>query len=101
MSADRTVCRIPLPARQSENRGLAWVIGAFVICPCHLPLTLGVAATVLSGTVVGAFISGHVYIAGTLITAVWVAATWRGVRFLRLATRAPRDPKPSSMRLPS
>jgi mercuric ion transport protein len=96
MSTDRTVCSVADRARQTENRGLAWVIGAFVICPCHLPLTLGLAATVLSGTALGALLAGHPYVAGVIITSVWVAATSRGVHHLRSArtdTRAAKAPQ--------
>jgi hypothetical protein len=28
------------------------MVGGLLICPCHLPLTLGLMATVLSGTAV-------------------------------------------------
>src|SRR5215470_10450727 len=34
----------------TNNRGLIWVMGSFLFCPCHLPLTLGLAATLLAGT---------------------------------------------------
>jgi hypothetical protein len=73
--------------QQAENRGLAWVLGAFVLCPCHLPLTLWAAAAMLSGTVAGVLLREHVYVAGIAITAVWAAATWRGVRYFRAAGR--------------
>lgn len=78
-------CRVRPTARQAENRGLAWVIGAFVICPCHLPLTLGLAATLLGGTAAGAALRGHPFVAGTVIAAAWVAATWHGIRLMRAA----------------
>ena len=58
------------------------MIGAFVICPCHLPLTLALAATLLAGTAAGAAIGGHPFVAGTIITLVWLAATWHGIRLL-------------------
>ena len=61
-----------------QNRGLAWVVGAFVICPCHLPLTLALAAGVLSGTAAGVALRAHPFVAGALLTVVWAAATWRG-----------------------
>jgi len=66
-----------------ENRGIAWVIGAFVICPCHLPLTMALATTLLAGTAAGAALRGHPLVAGTIITLAWLAATWHGVRLLR------------------
>jgi len=72
---------------QAEHRGLAWVLGAFVICPCHLPLTLWAIAALLSGTAAGALMHAHIYVAGAAISAVWLAATWRGVRYFRAASR--------------
>jgi len=72
------------PAQSAgESRGLAWVIGAFVICPCHLPITLAIAATLLGGTAAGAALRGHPIAAGALITAAWAVATWHGFRLLR------------------
>ena len=85
MSLLRPVCALSPPAAQ--RRGLIWVIGAFAICPCHLPVTLALAAAVLSGTASGAFVAGHPYLAGALISVVWLAATWRGFRYLRSAER--------------
>jgi hypothetical protein len=73
---------------QAENRGLAWVLGAFVFCPCHLPLTLWALAAVFSGTAAGALLRQHVWVAGAAITAVWAAATWRGIRYFRTAARS-------------
>ena len=61
------------------------MIGAFVICPCHLPLTLGLAATLLTGTALGAALRSHPVVAGTVITLAWLAATWRGIHLVRSA----------------
>jgi len=76
-------CPVPASSVNRERRGLVWLVGSFVICPCHLPITLAVAATVFSGTAVGAVISGHPYIAGIVISLAWLAGTWRGVYYLR------------------
>ena len=70
-------------AEQVEKRGVLWLIGAFLICPCHLPLTLWLAATLLGGTLLGAALRGHPIIAGVVITLAWLAATWRGFHLLR------------------
>ena len=43
---------------------MLWVIGAFVFCPCHLPITLSVLALLLGGTAAGALLRAHPYIAG-------------------------------------
>jgi cytochrome c biogenesis protein CcdA len=77
-------------ARRAERRGLAWLIGAFVICPCHLPLTLGVSAALLGGTAIGALVITHSFLAGTLITLAWLAATWRGIHLIRSRSRSLR-----------
>jgi hypothetical protein len=61
------------------------VIGAFVICPCHLPLTLALAATLLGGTAAGGALRGHPFVAGSIITLAWAAATWHGFRLMRRA----------------
>jgi hypothetical protein len=74
-----------------ETRGLIWVVGAFLICPCHLPLTLGLAITLLGGTTAGVALRGHPYVAGTIITVVWSAATWHGFRLMRSVERAGRS----------
>jgi len=92
-------CEIPSPAQATfakatagrlENRGMLWVIGAFVFCPCHLPITLGVLALLLGGTAAGALLGAHPYIAGTAVTALWAAGTWRGFQLVRSAQRLKR-----------
>jgi hypothetical protein len=80
---------------QAENRGLAWVIGAFAFCPCHLPITLWVVGALLSGTAAGALLRGHPFVAGAIITVLWVAGTWRGIRYLLVARADP----PTALRL--
>jgi Fe2+ transport system protein B len=82
------VSETPEQVRRTERRGAAWIVASFIFCPCHLPLTLGVGAAVLSGTVVGAWWSGHPYIVGAVLTALWIAGTWRGFHYLRSANTA-------------
>src|ERR1700687_3181376 len=87
-AAQEAACRkLKLTPKQAENSGLAWVIGAFLICPCHLPLTLALAATLLSGTAAAALLQDHPYLAGAAITLLWLAATWRGIRQIQSAQR--------------
>ena len=69
-----------------------WVIGAFVFCPCHLPITLSVLALLLGGTAAGALLRAHPYVAAMVVTALWAAGTWRGFRLIRSARyRVPRS----------
>ena len=82
-----TSCQTP---QQLENRGMMWMIGAFVFCPCHLPITLSVLALLLGGTVAGAALRAHPYIAGIIVTLMWVAGTWRGLALVKRAKTAAR-----------
>jgi hypothetical protein len=88
-------CAVKLTAGQAENRGLAWVIGSFILCPCHLPITLWWMALLLSGTAAGALLRGHLAVAGVIVTLLWLAGTWRGVRYFLMARSEP----PSTVRL--
>lgn len=74
--------------RRARRRGLAWVAGSFLLCPCHLPLTLAVLASVLGGTALGAALHHAPLLAAAPITAVWAAGTWRGVRLVRASVHA-------------
>ena len=66
-----------------ENRSLLWLVGGFLFCPCHLPLTLGLLGVALAGTAVGVVLRDHVVLAALIISSVWVLATWRGLWLLR------------------
>lgn len=66
-----------------ERRGFAWVMGSFVLCPCHLPLTLGLLVTVTAGTAFGALLREHIVVAGVVTTTAWAFGLWRGLRSLR------------------
>ena len=79
-------CELPDPGRL-ENRGMAWMIGAFVFCPCHLPITLAALALLLGGTAAGAALRAHPYIAAVIVTLLWAAGTWRGYALIRAARK--------------
>jgi len=87
-------CEIPSAGRgisaeatagKLENRGLVWMVGAFVFCPCHLPLTLSALALLLGGTAAGALLRAHPYYAAAIVTLLWAAGTWRGLLLVRRA----------------
>jgi cytochrome c biogenesis protein CcdA len=79
-------CEVPNPA-QLEKRGMAWMIGAFVFCPCHLPITLSVLALMLGGTAAGVVLQAHPWWAGIAVTTLWAAGTWRGYSMIRAGER--------------
>lgn len=66
-----------------EKRGRAWLLWSFLLCPCHLPLSLGVLAMVLGGTSLGTLFRDHAWIAGTIITLTWLIGTTYGFSLIR------------------
>jgi hypothetical protein len=85
---NHTTAACPLPSTaRLETKGLVWLIAAFLVCPCHLPLTLGLAGLLLAGTTAGALLQSHPFAAGVVVTVVWAAGTWRGFHLLRAARR--------------
>jgi len=68
---------------KAQRHGIAWVMGSFLFCPCHLPLTLGLLAAIFGGTALGAFVVHYSLLAGGVITLLWVTGTWYGFRKLR------------------
>lgn len=71
-----------------ERRGRWWLIWSFLLCPCHLPLSLAVLGTVLAGTGLGAVLRDHAVAAGVVITAAWLVGTGYGLRLIRQAQQA-------------
>ena len=84
MSKQAACARTP---EQAGRRGVAWIVGAFVLCPCHLPITLWVVAALLSGTAVGAAILGHPYVSGVVLLIAWLAGTLHGFNLMRRSRR--------------
>lgn len=66
-----------------QKRGIAWVVGSFIFCPCHLPLTLGLVAAIFGGTALGGLVLHYSLFAGAIITLLWAVGTWYGFRQLR------------------
>ncbi len=99
-----TVTPAPAPpsAPNLERRGRRWLLWSFLLCPCHLPLTLAVLGTVLAGTSMGALLRDHAWVAGTIISLTWTAGTGYGFHLIRRAQRsAGACPLPSRGPVPS
>ena len=79
---------VTVDGRALERRGRAWLLWSFLLCPCHLPLTLAVLTTVLAGTSLGVVLRDHAWVAGTVITVAWLAGTGYGLRLIRRAEQA-------------
>jgi len=78
----------PEVAPALERRGRAWLVWSFLLCPCHLPLSLGVLTAVLGGSSLGVLLRDHAVAAGVLISAAWILGTGYGLRLIRQAERA-------------
>ena len=65
------------------SEALGWMLRSVLLRPAHLQLTLWLLATLLYGVAAGVLLNGHPYVAGAVITAVWLAATWRGLHSLK------------------
>ena len=70
---------------QAHRRGVTWIVGSFVLCPCHLPVTLWVAGALLSGSAAGSLLLGHPYVAGVMLGILWLAGTLYGFHLMRRA----------------
>lgn len=72
---------------ETERRGRLWIFGSFLLCPCHLPLTLAIVASLAGGTVIGGLLRDHVVLSALIISLGWVAGTANGFRLVRHAQR--------------
>ena len=59
--------KLPPETRQPVS-GYLWGALAVLTCPCHLPITLGALALLFGGTMLGAMLRDHPYIAGIVVT---------------------------------
>lgn len=69
----------------AERRGVAWIAGSFLLCPCHLPLTLAAVSALLGGTALGVALRENLILAGVVIAIGWLVGTGRGLYLLRRA----------------
>ncbi len=66
---------------------MAWLVGGFLFCPCHLPITLALLGAISAGTVAGAILERNLIVVAVLTTAIWLAATWYGLRLMKRGSR--------------
>lgn len=74
-------------ARAHERRGRRWLFLSYVVCPCHVPVTLVIVSAVLGGSALGAAVTGNAFRVGVLFTVAYAVAVWRGFRQIRWAKR--------------
>ena len=74
-------------ARKLEKRGRWWLVGAYFLCPCHLPIALALAGVIFGGSALGATISGNKVGTGVVLTVFYGLVLWRGFWHIRTAKR--------------
>ncbi|WP_436794214.1 hypothetical protein [Actinospongicola halichondriae] len=75
------------PEVVEEKQGRRWIFGSFLLCPCHLPITLAIVGSLAGGTVLGGLLRDHVFLAGAVVTVGWVIGTANGFRLVSHAQR--------------
>lgn len=75
-------------ARRLEKRGRWWLALSYLLCPCHLPITLTLAGLAFGGTALGATIAGNAIWVGIALTFAYALVLWRGFRQLRRSKQA-------------
>lgn len=71
-----------------ERRGRRWLLWSFIFCPCHLPISMAVLATIFGGSAFGALISRNTLWVGVLFGLVYAAGVAVGFFHLRKAVAA-------------
>lgn len=74
-------------ARSHEKRGRKWLFFSYFLCPCHIPITLGLFGVAFGGTAVGAALTGNALRVRTVLTMLYALVLWRGFRQIRRAKR--------------
>jgi len=77
-------------------RGYVAGVGAFLVCPCHLPLTLPLILTLTAGTAVGGWLANNtilIYIAAAafFISGLAMAGKWLLVDTSKTCTIQPKE----------
>lgn len=83
-----------LDARRAENRGRLWLVLSYVLCPCHLPVTLTLVGMAFGGSAIGTFLTTNSWRTGAILGLLYTLALWRGFSHLRRARAAAGGRRP-------
>lgn len=70
-----------------ERRGRRWLMWSFIFCPCHLPLSMAVLATIFGGSAFGALVDRNTIGVGIIFGLIYAGGVAIGFRHLRAATK--------------
>ena len=77
----------PPSSAERERRGRRWVVWSFILCPCHLPITLGVLGTVFGGSAIGPLVARNGLSIGIGVSALYAVGLGIGLRHIHLANK--------------
>ena len=63
------------------------MIWSFILCPCHLPVTLGVLAAIFGGSAIGPLIARNGLSIGLGVSALYAVGLGIGLRHIHLANK--------------
>lgn len=86
-------------ADAQERLGRRWLIWSFILCPCHLPVTLGVLGVVFGGSAFGALIKSNGLGIGIALTSLYTIGLAIGLRHIYAANKD-RDCSDGSCAIP-
>lgn len=70
-----------------ERQGRRWLIWSFILCPCHLPVTLGILGALVGGGAFGTLLSRDSIVAGVVLTTLYAIGLGIGLRHIRRANK--------------
>ena len=88
--SERADAKAPIVIEEAdarEKRGRRWLVWSFMICPCHLPIIVGLLGLVFGGGAFGALMSRGSIAIGIVLTSLYAVALTIGLRHIRAANR--------------
>lgn len=70
-----------------ERTGRRWLVWSFIFCPCHLPLSMAVIASIFGGSAFGTLVSRNALGTGLVLGTLYAIGVGIGFRYLRKATK--------------
>lgn len=67
---------------RNEIKGWAAVVIGFIVCPCHLPITLPIALSLTAGTAIGAWLTNNTALIWVLFTLLFLGGLAIGFHWL-------------------
>jgi len=83
---DQTAIDLGDPDAQ-ERRGRRWLIWSFIFCPCHLPWSMALLASIFGGSALGTMISHNAIGVGIAFGVVYAIGVGIGFKHIRRAVR--------------